>query len=908
MAKKSINKQSKRLFEEKLVPAKPGSGELFEVSYGDDHLKPVECLGMTFPNDGARRAHFTEKLREKLKDPAFRKIAGFPIGDDEDILALSDPPYYTACPNPFIDDFMRTTHSQGFLDVKDYHRNPFAADISVARHDPFSLGHTYHTKVSPFAVAQYVNHFTNPGDVVLDFFCGSGMTGIGSTGLPLLTSTTPATFAGNAPRNAILVDLSPAATHISNGNMRLFSSSAIATARSVLEKARCESLPLFAVPHMGHISKVGAWNKEPLTKSDEKTGYLEFLVFSEIQICPSCSGEIVFGNIAFDLENQKVKDTLVCPSCGLELEKRQCKRKQQTYLDPFTKEPGTRPLLVPLFTAYDYGGKRFYRRALASDVGPHIPISAAEFPAPAKLLRGERFFKDALDDIYGLRYIHDFYTLRNLVSLQTILSEARSCDTEVATLLRYLVTSIAIKASKLMNFNADTRGRVMKGTLYQSSLVQECNPFWMAGISLGDIERMAQASRHDRKHVVISTASASRLGIAENSVDYVWIDPPFGKNLMYAELNQIWEWWLGLRTAEIEEGVIDERRGKTIQYYKDSMAKCFSEAFRVLKPGRWMTIEFHNSKNAVWNAIQEAISRAGFVVADVRLLDKKLMTYKQSQQGLVKQDLVISAYKPTADQESVTLADAASENSSWDFVRYHLQQLPVFVESDGLGEIVAERQDYLLFDRMLAFHIQRSLPVPISASEFYAGLRERYPNRDGMFFLPEQVSEYDRKRMEVRKVEQLTLYVSDEKSAIQWLRRQLEGSSLSYQVLQPLFMKEAQRVWDKHEQRLELQTLLDQNFVSDSDGNWRLPNANTEADLEQIRHRALMKEFQKYLDTKGKLKIVRTEALRAGFKEFWQKKDYTTIVELAKRLPDAVIQEDQALLMYFDNASLLKGE
>jgi hypothetical protein len=60
---------------------------------------PVTCLGMTFENDDARRAHFTEELRKKLQDPEFRKIEGFPIGSDEDILNLSDPPYYTACPN-----------------------------------------------------------------------------------------------------------------------------------------------------------------------------------------------------------------------------------------------------------------------------------------------------------------------------------------------------------------------------------------------------------------------------------------------------------------------------------------------------------------------------------------------------------------------------------------------------------------------------------------------------------------------------------------------------------------------------------------------------------------------------------------------------------------------------------------
>ena len=67
---------------------------------------PVTCLGMTFDNDEARRAHFTEELRKKLQDPEFRKIEGFPIGSDEDILNLSDPPYYTACPNPWIADFI----------------------------------------------------------------------------------------------------------------------------------------------------------------------------------------------------------------------------------------------------------------------------------------------------------------------------------------------------------------------------------------------------------------------------------------------------------------------------------------------------------------------------------------------------------------------------------------------------------------------------------------------------------------------------------------------------------------------------------------------------------------------------------------------------------------------------------
>ena len=69
-------------------------------------LGPVECLGITFSSDEERRNHFTALLRERLGDPAFRAIDGFPIGEDDDILALSDPPYYTACPNPWVRDFV----------------------------------------------------------------------------------------------------------------------------------------------------------------------------------------------------------------------------------------------------------------------------------------------------------------------------------------------------------------------------------------------------------------------------------------------------------------------------------------------------------------------------------------------------------------------------------------------------------------------------------------------------------------------------------------------------------------------------------------------------------------------------------------------------------------------------------
>ena len=134
----------------------------------DDNVKkgPVECLGLTFSSDEERREHFREKLREKLSDPEFRKIEGFPKGSDEDILNLSDPPYYTACPNPFIDDFIRH-YGRAYDPEEKYSREPFSADVSEGKNDPIYNAHSYHTKV-PKGDMRYILHYTEPGDVVFD--------------------------------------------------------------------------------------------------------------------------------------------------------------------------------------------------------------------------------------------------------------------------------------------------------------------------------------------------------------------------------------------------------------------------------------------------------------------------------------------------------------------------------------------------------------------------------------------------------------------------------------------------------------------------------------------------------------------------------------------------------------------
>jgi len=422
----------------------------------------------------------------------------------------------------------------------------------------------------------------------------------------------------------------------------------------------------------------------------------------------------------------------------------------------------------------------------------------------------------------------------------------------------------------------------------------------------------------------------------------VFVDPPFGGNLMYSELNFLWEAWLSIFTNSDKEAIESESQNKGLPQYQRIMTDCFSEFYSLLKPNRWMTLEFHNSKNSVWNCIQEAIQRAGFVIADVRVLDKKQLTMQQmTSRGAVKQDLVISAYKPNNGLEERFKLEAGREDGVWDFVRTHLKQLPVFVSKDGQAEVIAERQNYLLFDRMVAFHVQRGVTMPLSAAEFYSGLSERFSERDSMYFLHEQVAEYDKKRMTVQEVLQLKLFVTDESSAIQWLKQQLIRKPQTFQELHPQFIKEIGG-WQKHEKTLELSELLEQNFLrydgkgdvpsqihtylstnfkelrrlsksssslqSKAKDRWYVPDPNKAGDLEKLRERTLLREFEEYRGSKQrKLKVFRLEAVRAGFKKAWQERDYATIITVAGKIPETILQEDPKLLMWYDQAMTRTG-
>jgi len=472
------------------------------------------------------------------------------------------------------------------------------------------------------------------------------------------------------------------------------------------------------------------------------------------------------------------------------------------------------------------------------------------------------------------------------------------------------------------------------GTLYISSCPAEQNVLFFLRKRISKYFLPTFAAKNN----LIFTGATNQLPIPADSIDYLFFDPPFGSNLNYSELNFLNESWLKLFTNVKLEAIEDRHQGKSLNHYRRLMTECFTEAFRILKPGRWMTVEFSNTQASVWNAIQIAIQEAGFVVANVSALDKQQGSFKAvTTTTAVKQDLVISAYKPNGGLEARFAISRGGLEPVWDFVRTHLHYLPVVKVRNATLEFIAERDPRIIFDRMIAWFVKHNEPVPMSTHEFQEGLALRFVDRDGMVFLPEQVTEYERKRLQVAVAPQMELFVSDERSAIDWLTEFLKKRPSTYQELHPDFLSQLGAGWKKHELRPELSALLDENFlqfdgagevppqihsylstnhkdlrrmektdpslVAKALNRWYVPDHNKALDIEKKREKALLKEFNDYIVAGGrKLKEFRLEVLRAGFRAAWASKDYGTIIKVAHKLPEEALQEDEKLLTLYDMA------
>jgi len=539
-------------------------------------------------------------------------------------------------------------------------------------------------------------------------------------------------------------------------------------------------------------------------------------------------------------------------------------------------------------------------------------------------------------------HVHHLFLPRARHALSALWEKANAVgDRRIRNMVLYFVEQAVWGMSLLARYTPTHFSQVnqyLTGVYYIGSQVVECSPDYVLG---GKLQRLGKAFRDFRAtpgSSVTTLGSAASMPVPNNSIDYIFTDPPFGDNLAYSELNFIVEAFHGVVTHQAPEAVMSNSQQKGLLEYHRLMRACFSEYFRILKPGRWITVVFSNTQAAVWNGIQTALQEAGFVIANVSALNKQQGSFNAVTNATsVKQDLVITAYKPNGGLEDRFQKSGGNVDSVWDFVRTHLSYLAPVKMKGGELEFIKERDPRIIFDRMVAWFVRHGFPVPLSSQEFQAGLSQRFEPRDGMIFLPDQAAEYDKKRMQVAVAPQMEMFVSDERSAIDWLTEFLKKRPSTYSEITPEYMPVVGAAKKKGEVIPELARLLDENFIQfDGKGDvpsqihsylstnhkdlrglektspalvakakdrWYVPDPNKAQDLEKKREKALLKEFETYKSFTGrKIKESRLEVLRAGFRAAWAAKDYQTIIGIANKLPEETLQEDEKLLTLYDLA------
>jgi len=447
--------------------------------------------------------------------------------------------------------------------------------------------HSYSTKVPFQAIVPFIARFTKPGELVLDPFCGSGMTGVAAILLG---------------RRVRLSDIAPAAIHIASNYVTPCDARAfLSEARRIQKDAETEIAPLYE------------------TSCDRCGGpaVIEYTVWSDIFGCPGCGVEISYWHSAVDAASGSVRPLVECGGCG----------KQSKKADLLWRRAS------PVSTKYSCqaGCRRMVERPTTereASLSLRIESEPVRDSYPTAPFGPEREMWRKSHEVMGITSVDGFYTRRNLRALAALSRHVNSvADGRLRSALRFAFTAMVNRASRRYQWNAKRPTNVQTGTLYISSLNYEWNVLSLFRRKVRDVHTYYAAHPTFLGHAEVVRDSATQLaGVAEGSVDYIFTDPPFGANIYYADCALLWESWLGEYTNPQEEILIHtkqrDRGGNSLEDYERLMTQAFTRMRELLKPDGMASVVFHSSHADVWRAIQDAVRGAGFELVGTTALDK----------------------------------------------------------------------------------------------------------------------------------------------------------------------------------------------------------------------------------------------------------------------------------------------
>lgn len=494
-----------------------------------------------------------------------------------------------------------------------------AEEIVVGRSDPVYMAHAYLTKVPVPAILPFIEAYCPPGGVVADPFAGSGMTGVAAIA---------------SGRNARLSDISVLGRHIGTGYLNLADPVLLQEAATkVLKAADAQAGSLYAVP-CGDCGREARLNKT---------------VWSVVVECGGCKRPVNYYHALEAADWSKTR--MNCPHCSAAITSKLARVKEEPVLDYVSCACSTK------------------QREQQAQPAPNLPLVGLDFPRVEITPDREMYRAQSLGKS-GNTTVASFYSARNLHALVALRDQIREVeDAALAQKLLFAFTATLTRASKRYQWSRQRPLNAANANYYIAPVFYEWNVFELferKAVSVGRsdewIRNQAFARGADGESPAAAeyvTESAAALSLPNESIDYVFTDPPFGSNLFYADMALFHEGWLDGFTDVTQEAVIDRSTGtkRSAGRYERLLTDALAECRRVLKPGGRVSMVFGNSSGRVWAVVQRAVAAAGLKIEPDRIviLNKGQRSVKGLASGfehVATLDLVLTMVRATNAKES----------------------------------------------------------------------------------------------------------------------------------------------------------------------------------------------------------------------------------------------------------------
>lgn len=556
---------------------------------------------------------------------------------------------------------------------------------------------SYPTKISPETIALYIATHTEPGQKVVDMFGGSGSTAIGAM---LCSSPTD-----NMIKAATKMKLAPV---WGNRDVDIYDVSTFGTFAAKVMSSRINAKD-FKKNAENFILKANEKLNWIYETSDEEgnVGKIRHIVWSDICTCPKCNTENSYYNLFVSLDPVTFNKSGKCKNCQFEGSSEQFAKLQETYFDTITQKNEVRYRRKPVLI---YGSCDKTKWKKLPSVDDLKLIEDIEKLNLSEITKKELFLGDLYRSgyHYGIKYLHQFYTKRNFYVLTELWSLTEEYSDKMRDALRLLILSYNQSHATLMSRVVAKKKQkdfvvtgAQSGVLYISNLPLEKNVLIGVERKIKSFFEAFKILENTSGKVNVYNQS-SEIQLSDNeSVDYIFTDPPFGDFIPYSEINQLNELWLEKQTNKKNEAIISKSQGKTLEKYSDILLKIFKEAHRVLKKEGKITMVFHSSSKAIWNQILEIIKASEFnIEASTLLLKNQTSFIQNSSNGGTKGDSLILINKMEVKKNDST----------------KILSVQQFIQRELGAKVFDEK---IIYSKYVSECIKRNLMIEFDAREFY---------------------------------------------------------------------------------------------------------------------------------------------------------------------------------------------